>query len=165
MHFRHFLLALLLSCVSFADAAEAPKYWPLDIGSQHYPRLELALTAASRQKGLMNRKSMPEDAGMIFVFEEEEPLSFWMKNTLIPLDIVFVNAKGEVVAVHTMNAERPRGANEDEILYESRLPGYPSGEPAQFAIELNAGQLEQNGLKKGDKIEMRASQLLKLLRR
>src|SRR5687767_12895988 len=64
--------------------------------------LEVANTEAARQYGLMHRDSMPSDHGMLFVFAEEQRQSFWMKNTRIPLDIIFVDAAGKVVSIHQM---------------------------------------------------------------
>ena len=64
--------------------------------------LEVADTYNTRQTGLMNRDSMPADHGMIFVFDEQEELGFWMKNTRIPLDIIFLDKTGRVVSVHQM---------------------------------------------------------------
>ena len=88
----------------------------------------------------MHRNSMPEDHGMIFVFGYEQVLYFWMKNTLIPLDIVYLNRDGKVVAVRQM---KPL----DET-------GIGSKEPAQYAIELNAGQAKASGVKEGDIIRL-----------
>ncbi|MDQ3439435.1 MAG: DUF192 domain-containing protein, partial [Planctomycetota bacterium] len=73
----------------------------MQIGSQTYT-LEIANTDATRQRGLMERDSMPADHGMIFVFPEERELGFWMKNTRIPLDIIYLDTGGQIVSVHQM---------------------------------------------------------------
>lgn len=106
---------------------------------------------------------MPSDGGMIFVFEKPKPMAFWMKNTLIPLDILFLDANGKVVAVHRMEVERPRRENEPEQIYDMSLTPYPSGAPAQFAIELNAGQVAKCGIKVGQTVDLRKEALLELM--
>ncbi len=78
--------------------------------------------------------------GMIFVFDHERELNFWMKNTIIPLDIAYVDSNGLVVNKHTMAP------------LDDRLGQYPSGKPARFAIEVNAGVFTDLGVKAGDKI-------------
>jgi len=98
--------------------------------------LEIADTYDSRTYGLMQRDSMPSDHGMIFVFPDEQPLAFWMKNTRIPLDIIYANSAGKVVSILQM---KPYDLNT-----------YPSDAPAQYAIELNAGAAAAAGVKAGD---------------
>jgi uncharacterized membrane protein (UPF0127 family) len=84
---------------------------------------------------------------MIFVFDHEQHLSFWMKDTIIPLDIAYLDSDGTVVATHTM-------APLDE------RPGqYPSGAPAQYAIEANAQLFRRIGLGAGDRVEIPSSLL------
>ncbi|HRK30864.1 MAG TPA: DUF192 domain-containing protein [Tepidisphaeraceae bacterium] len=101
-------------------------------------QLEIAANDADRATGLMNRDSMAVDRGMIFVFADEAPRSFWMKNTRIPLDIVYVNATGEVVDIKQM-------APFD-------LRSKPSNKPAKYAIELNKGLAAASSLKIGDQL-------------
>ncbi len=112
---------------------------PIQLGHNTY-QCEVASDAPTRQQGLMHRKSMPEDHGMIFIFDYEEVLYFWMKNTLIPLDIVYLNRDGKVVAIRQMKP-----------LDESSVGSH---EPAQFAIELNAGQADKCGVKEGDIVRL-----------
>jgi uncharacterized protein len=107
----------------------------MQIGTQPFT-LEVAATDKARQMGLMHRQSMPADRGMIFVFPEERHLGFWMKNTLIPLDIIYLDKDGKVVSVRQM---KPRD--------ESSVP---SGAPAKYAIELNEGAARRAGVKAGD---------------
>ena len=96
--------------------------------------LEVADTDPARQKGLMQRDSMPADHGMLFVFPDEQPRSFWMKNTRFPLDIIFLDASGRVDSVKQMRA------------YD--LSSTPSDGPAKYAIELNLGKAAEAGVKK-----------------
>jgi len=98
--------------------------------------LEVADTPKKQQLGLMHRKSMPQDRGMLFVFPEEEERSFWMKNTLIPLDIVYLDAGGKVVSVKQMKP-----------LDETSVP---SDGPAKYAVELNEGAAKRAGVAAGD---------------
>lgn len=110
---------------------------PLKIGSLDYT-VEIVKTPADRQRGLMFRPSMPENWGMIFVFPETVDAShgFWMKNTLIPLDIVYIAADGKVVSTHHMYPHDETSVN-------------PTG-PYKYAVELNAGQVAKTGIKPGD---------------
>ena len=97
----------------------------------HVFELEIAATSEERARGLMHRESLPQDAGMLFVFSQESTLNFWMKNTLIPLDILYIDSMGVVVDIQTM--ETQIGAPTSE------LRTYPSAAPAQYALEINAG--------------------------
>lgn len=97
---------------------------------------------ATRTLGLMNTTAdeLADDRGMIFVFDRDEYLSFWMRNTIIPLDIAFIRSDGTIVKMHTM-----------QPLDES---GYPSIEPARFALEVKAGQFAQHGVVAGDHVNI-----------
>jgi uncharacterized membrane protein (UPF0127 family) len=112
------------------------------IGSKTYS-LELAADDRSRDLGLMNRDHMAADHGMIFIFPEAQEQSFWMKNTPIPLDIVFIDADDKVVSTHTMKP-----------LDETTTP---SDGPAKYAVELNAGELKADGVRKGDPLTVPAA--------
>ena len=103
-------------------------------------KVEVAATDRARQLGLMHRKSMPQDRGMLFVFPDERELSFWMKNTHIPLDIVYADRNGKVVSIKQM---RP--------LDESAVP---SDGPSKYAIEVNQGAAARAGVKAGDVISI-----------
>ncbi len=104
-------------------------------------RLEIADDGTERGRGLMHRESMPVDQGMLFVFDIEQELNFWMKNTLIPLNIAYLNNALEVVDVQTMIPEH-------EIL-PALLPFYTSATPAKFALEVNAGVADDCGIAPG----------------
>jgi uncharacterized membrane protein (UPF0127 family) len=98
--------------------------------------LEIANTESTRRTGLMKRDAMDDDHGMIFVFGEENERSFWMSNTRIPLDILYVDASGKIVSIHSMKP------------YD--LGSTPSNGPAKYAIELNKGLAAAAGVKPGD---------------
>lgn len=104
--------------------------------------VEIADDDEQRSTGLMFRDKMSENQGMLFLFDSEIPQAFWMKNTILPLDIIFVNAKMEIVKIHK-NAEP----------YSEK--SLPSEKPSQFVVEVNAGYCEKFGIKEGDKIVWR----------
>jgi uncharacterized membrane protein (UPF0127 family) len=91
-------------------------------------------------RGLMFRKHLPWNAGMLFAFSDEETRSFWMKNTLIPLDMMFVDSSSRIVDIK----ENVPPCKQDEC------PTYPSQEPAQYVLEVNAGFVQDKGVKIGD---------------
>ena len=101
--------------------------------------VELALTPKEQQKGLMFREEMPEMHGMLFVFGSEFTRSFWMKNTLIPLDIIFIERDGRIQHVHSM--AKP--------LDESAVS---SGAPSYAVLEINGGLANKLDIKPGDYI-------------
>jgi len=102
--------------------------------------IELAKTPAAQEKGLMYRKSMPDSAGMLFIFDDFEPLTFWMKNTIIPLDIIFADSAKQIVTI----ARNAVPYSEEQI---------PSGKSAMYVVEMNAGFALKHGLKEGDFID------------
>lgn len=107
-------------------------------------RVEIARTPEEQSKGLMGRTELPEGAGMLFVFAEERPLSFWMKNTLIPLDILFFTAEGGFVSSATMTP-----------CTEDFCPSYSSQAPARFALEVPAGFLSSHKVGRGWTMRLR----------
>lgn len=119
----------------------------MTIGSKSY-RLAIADTPQSQAYGLMNRTSMPEDRGMIFVFPDEQERGFYMKNTLIPLDLIYLNAAGRVVKILPMQPQE-----KDE---KGELRTFYSEAPMRYAIELNLGQAKAAGVKVGDTLDIPA---------
>lgn len=108
-------------------------------GKQFHFKIELALTPAEHQRGLMFRDKMAPDAGMLFVFENAEPQSFWMKNTLIPLDMIFIRTDGTI-------------ANIVEKAEPQTLTTRDSDGPAKAVLELNGGITRFLGIKAGDRV-------------
>ncbi len=104
---------------------------------------EVADTPYAREKGLMFVKSLPENSGMLFIFDYPQELRFWMKNTLIPLDIIFVSENFTVVNV----AENAQPCSD-------YCPLYYSAAPAKYVVETNAGFAEKNGIKEGDEVRV-----------
>lgn len=105
----------------------------------HRIDIEIADDDHQRAQGLMYRSSMGDDQGMIFLFDRSEPQSFWMKNTKMSLDILFIAPDGEIVKVQP----RQTPFSENQV---------PSERPAQFVVELIAGAAAAHGIEEGDKI-------------
>jgi uncharacterized protein len=112
------------------------------IGEEVPVRVEIADTDAEWQTGLMGRTTLEGDAGMLFVFDQEQTLSFWMKDTLIPLSIAYIDAEGRIVDIQDMQPL-------DDI-----LPQYVSAEPARYALEVNQGFFEERSVTVGDMVEL-----------
>lgn len=106
-----------------------------DFGAARF-RVEVADDPQERNLGLMHRESMPQGAGMLFVYSVEEVVGFWMQNTLIPLDMIFMDATGTVVKVHDNAIPLDRTT----IL---------SDFPTQYVLEINGGLAEQMGIAPG----------------
>lgn len=106
--------------------------------------IEIADDMVERAVGLMYRESLGHNQGMLFIFPTEEYQSFWMRNTMIPLDIIFVNKKMEIVTIHK---------NTTPFSEKS----YPSTEPSIYVVEVNAGYTEKFDIKEGDKINWRVN--------
>jgi uncharacterized protein len=106
--------------------------------------VDIADTSDERTRGLMFRKSLPQDSGMFFIFDGEDQRSFWMKNTLIPLDMIFMDAGYKVVSV----AKNVQPCKKDPC------QTYPSVKPAKFVLEVNGGMSDSIGLKEGDKAQL-----------
>ncbi len=105
-------------------------------------RAEVADERAERQTGLMGRTELAPDAGMLFVFGRERDLSFWMRNTLIPLSIAYIAADGRIVDIQDMEP------------LDDEPPSYASAEPAKYALEVNQGFFAERGVEVGDTVEI-----------
>jgi len=106
--------------------------------------VEFAKTAQELETGLMNRDSLEANSGMFFIFSDEKPRSFWMKDTLIPLDMIFISSNGRVNEIIT---QEPCPENGTCQVYESKTP-------AQYVLEINAGQVEKWNMATGDIVEL-----------
>ena len=122
-----------------AAYAEAPLE-PLTIDTasgQHRFKVEVMRTEPERERGLMYRKTMPQDHGMLFEYQAEQPVAFWMHNTYLPLDLIFIGKDGRVV-----NVARDAKPMDDSLI--------PSAGPALGVLELDAGSAKAIDLKAGD---------------
>jgi uncharacterized membrane protein (UPF0127 family) len=130
--------------VMLAGAAYAQAFEALSIVSQGGQRqtfqVEVARNDADRAQGLMYRRSMAADRGMLFDFGRVEPVSMWMQNTYLPLDMLFVRQDGTIARI---------AANTEPLSTRT----IPSGEPVLAVLELNAGTAARLGIKPGDRID------------
>lgn len=101
--------------------------------------VEVADSDAERRQGLMGRSSLGEDLGMLFVFEDESLKSFWMKDTMISLDILFINAAKEIIFIAQNTTPQS-------------LEGISSEEPCRYVLEVSAGYVAQHGVAVGDRV-------------
>ena len=131
------IASALLAVGAIASAADLP-VTTLSVNGQKIVA-EVVTTPEQRAKGLMNRFSLQPDHGMLFVFEEPQPLGFWMKNTYIPLSIAFVDAAGKIVNIEDMKPQ-------DETTHWSR--GF-----ALYAVEMKQGWFVAKGIKPGDLVK------------
>lgn len=102
--------------------------------------IEIADNEAEITQGLMYRRTMPDSCGMVFIFADSQPRNFWMKNTYLPLDILFLDESKKIV---TIQANRTP-FSEEQI---------PSFEEAKYVLEVNAGYCERRGIEKGDGVK------------
>ena len=109
-------------------------------------RLRTALTEKERETGLMNQDQLAKDEGMLFIFPESGKYYFWMKNTLIPLDIIWLDEEGKIVFIKELAV--PCGED------ESACPQFISAVPARYVVELNAGLSRELDLKIGGKFRL-----------
>ncbi|GJD49834.1 hypothetical protein OPKNFCMD_2569 [Methylobacterium crusticola] len=140
---RAALVSSLLLILCVLPAAAGGPFEPLAIASRngrHAFQVEVMRDDASRAQGLMFRRTMAPDRGMLFDFERVEPVSMWMKNTYLPLDMLFIRADGTVARI---------AADTEPLSTRTIL----SGEPVLGVLELNAGTAARLGLHAGDRVE------------
>lgn len=114
----------------------------IDTGEDaHLIRVEVARTPDERSRGLMFRQAMPADAGMLFDFGSERPVAMWMKNTFIPLDMLFATEDGKIVSI----------ARDTVPLSTETIS---SGRPVRYVLELGAGRADALGLSRGDTLRL-----------
>ena len=130
------LLMLVLSLLPTACAGRGP--W-VELAGQRYS-IEVAANDAERARGLMFRDALPADHGMLFIHERQEPQAYWMKNTRIPLDILYFDNARKLVS---QQRDVPPCSLGDAC------PPYPSDAPARFVLELNAGEAARLQLDEG----------------
>ena len=153
-------LGLAILCLAVVSAAVGSYQYfdsgpetPLDgnrteiFFEDHRFEVEIADSSEERARGLMNREFLGENSGMLFVYEEKNDRSFWMKNTFIPLDIIFLDSNFEVINIEKADPE-PNTSDDN-------LQRYKSDRPAQYVLEINQNRSEEIGLEKGSKMSLR----------
>jgi uncharacterized membrane protein (UPF0127 family) len=108
-------------------------------GARHAVRVEIARTPTEQARGLMDRASLDADAGMLFLFADTAERSFWMKSTLIPLDMIFVDEGGTIVGI--VERAEPRTLTPRTV-----------GKPSRYVLEVNGGWAASHGVRAGDRV-------------
>jgi uncharacterized protein len=146
---RVWLLGVVVAAASACKTAPAPTpaTVTIDTGARRVPfKVELAVTAAEHERGLMFREHMEPDAGMLFISESPRQQVFWMKNTLIPLDMIFIGADWRIAGI-VENAE-PKTLTSRDV-----------GVPSQYVLEINGGLSARYGIRAGQVVDFRAAGL------
>jgi len=131
-----FLAAGLLSAAALAQQPALPE---IDLtAGMHRIRAEVASDMNSRMQGLMFRKSLPQNGGMVFVFDENAVHCMWMKNTLVPLSVAFIDEAGAIIIIADMQPKSEQS--------------HCAAKPARYALEMNKGWFAQRGIKAGAKL-------------
>ena len=112
--------------------------------------VEIADTPEATARGLMDVERLPDDQGMVFLWDEPSTVAFWMKDTLIPLDIAFWDQKGRIFDIQQM---QPCAVPEGQLA-ETECPLYRPSDPYVGALEVNLGLLERNGVRPGSTVEL-----------
>lgn len=140
LHRAAYLLALLFVLLPIAACSQEGQATLVTADETYTFTVELVDTPETRAQGLMFREELGPDQGMLFDFKEERPVAFWMRNTLIPLDMIFVRADGTIANIH-VNA-RPHDPT-----------SIPSDGPIQFVLEIPGGRSVEIGLTAGDQMQ------------
>lgn len=159
-------LVVLVGAISMLRGCdeESSQTFAVKLGNEWFT-LETALSKADQQQGLMFREVIADDGGMIFVFDNDEQRSFWMKNCLVDIDIIYVDRTGRIISTYTMQAQPPQGESESDFAYENRIradASYPSGSRSRYVIELRAGRIAELGLEKDQKLDLDLKRLKEL---
>lgn len=136
------MVVVLQGCVGGGEGSGEKVVLLTEDGKREFA-VEVMRTVEERQKGLMHRDDLPEGKGMLFVFEQPQELSFWMKNVKFPIDIVFFNEEREMLNV----------AREVPGCLKDPCENYVSNGDAKYVLEIGSGKAEEIGLEVGDKIE------------
>ncbi len=139
MNLQRFLAVVALAAASLFASADSVEFktWQVKVGA-HPLKVELAASEPQRTQGLMFRKQLGHEDGMLFVFDEVGYHSMWMKNTLIPLSVAFVDGDGRILNILDMEPQT--------------LDTHSAAGPARYAIETNKGWFAEKKIKAGDKV-------------
>jgi hypothetical protein len=133
------VVAYILAFVAPAQAAGRDTLEIVSASGVHAFTVELAASDQERERGLMFRRELPEGQGMLFDFQHDQPVAFWMHNTYIPLDMIFIRGDGRIARI----AENAKPESDDLI---------PSGTPVRAVLEVIGGTARQLGIKPGDRV-------------
>jgi uncharacterized membrane protein (UPF0127 family) len=138
--FHPALAAALILCASTAGAQQAIRFRtvPLNIGI-HVIQAEAAVTPAQREQGLMHREKMGPNEGMVFLFDSPTTICMWMKNTLLPLSVAFIDEQGKIVNIADMQPQS--------------LDSHCGDKPVKYALEMNQGWFRQKNIKPGSAVD------------
>ena len=143
--FGYLLLSVPITLASgFSQPGRAADTADIRVDNNRF-HVEIAETLQERQQGLMFRTSLPPDHGMLFIQPQAAPTAFWMKNTYIPLDLLFFDSDGRLLEIH---AETPPCT-------VPVCPTYSSDGPIKYILELNAGSAQRLGLKPGAQLHLK----------
>jgi len=135
-----YLIFCILSLLLFSCSGDNKSQNPIiHIGNKSI-EVELADTPEKRQQGLMNRTSLEKNHGMLFVFENEQHVNFWMKDTSIPLSIAYINKSGQITEIYDLEPYSLK------ILWSSH--------PVLYGLEVNRGYFKENNIKVGDSVKI-----------
>ncbi len=134
---------LLLLALAIFGCTNQTKTPTVTIGSSTFT-VELAQTPTERETGLMNREILADNAGMLFIFEDEHPRTFWMKNTKIPLDMIFIGKNKKITAI--IHSAPPCKIDP--------CPTYSSIKPAMYVLEINGGEAKTRNFNEGDIVKI-----------
>ena len=134
---KHFVAAVLFALWSSVALADLPEV-PLKVGGNKLTA-EVASTDAQRSTGLMHRRMLPENRGMLFIFPDVAMHGMWMMNTYVPLSVAFIDREGRIINIEDM---QPQTQN-----------SHTAAKPAKYALEMNLGWFAKRGIKPGVKIE------------
>jgi uncharacterized membrane protein (UPF0127 family) len=138
---KSFVIVLVFILIIPACTSGQQKMVIHSASGDHQVKVEVVSDPADQMRGLMYRRSLGKDSGMLFIFRREEPQSFWMKNTLIPLDMIFISRSLVIVDIATM-----------QPCITDPCPDYTSRQPAQYVLEVNAGYCRSHNIIIGDKV-------------
>lgn len=154
------IFAVLTLSASGCDRETSAGVAPVTIAGKRY-FLKIADQPDTRFKGLSGVNNIEADGGMVFAFPMAGIQEFVMRDCAVPIDIIYLDASGRVVATHAMVPEPPRGPNESDDAYNARLKRYSSRFPSQFVVELRGGSLPGLNLKEGDLVKLDTAALKK----
>ncbi len=133
---------MFFSVQAYAQKAGSIELFSKKTGHKYIFTVEIVETETERNRGLMFREALDPHAGMLFVYPDQEIRTFWMKNTRIALDLIFIDTNNKIVHIH------PNAIPMDETSISSQFP-------ARYVLEVNAGMAKQCGLGKGDKVKIK----------